>query len=219
MKRIVVYNPKGGSGKSTIASNLAAYYAVNQRKVCLLDMDAQKSSLNWLNCRTGALPAIAGGLFRRDDFSALPADTAVIIDTPASLPVTEISDILHLASHLIIPLLPSAIDIRAAGFFLYQLLIKHRITAHDLPICLVANRVKNNSLAFKSLTSFLDTINVPFVTALRDSRNYLVAAETGCSIFDMNSKSTEIDRQQWLPLLAWLDDASSQATSPAVINA
>lgn len=205
MRKIMILNPKGGSGKSTVSTNLAGYYANFGIKVGLVDFDPQKTSLNWLRNRTfdlkpiKAINATTGKMIIPDDLEQL------IIDTPASIDSKLMINIINDCDSIIIPVLPSPIDIQAASFFIYQLLLKHRITSEDKNICLIANRAKLRSVAYQDLIKFISTIKLPLLTTLRDSSNYLKCAAKGASIFDYTTKNASNNIQDWFPLINWLN--------------
>jgi len=205
MQKILLLNPKGGCGKSTIATNLAAYYANWNMQVGIADFDPQKSSLNWLRNRTFDLASIKA-VNASTERLVIPENLDyLIIDTPASLYKQRMLELIHLADTIIIPVLPSPIDIQAAGFFIYQLLLKHRITSEDKNICLVANRARKRTLIYKDLIKFTSSIKLPLITTLNDSRCYLNYAGKGAGLFDHQIKETEKDIHDWMPLLDWLN--------------
>jgi len=151
----MLLNPKGGCGKSTIATNLAAYYANWNMQVGLADFDPQKTSLMWLRNRTFDLTSITA-INANTERLVIPENMDyLIIDTPASLEKDAMINLIHQADSIIIPVLPSPIDIQAAGFFIYQLLLKYKITSDEKNICLVANRVRQKSLMYKNSPSLL----------------------------------------------------------------
>ena len=202
----MLLNPKGGCGKSTISTNLASYYASWGLNVGLADFDPQKSSLNWLRQRTFDLPKIQAINANTERFIYPDTLDYLIIDTPASLEKEKMQQLIQLADSIIIPILPSPIDIQAAGYFIYQLLLKYRITSEDKDICMVANRVKERSHIYRDLIKFTNTIKLPLVATLHDSQNYIKYASKGSSIFDhkeKNSLSKSID--DWMPLTNWLN--------------
>ena len=204
MKTIVVMNPKGGSGKSTLATNLAGYYANWGARVALADMDAQKTSLAWLRARPREYPRIHGVSAPRGQVAAPPDTGVLILDTPAALGDDSVGELISRADALIIPVLPSPLDIQAAGYFIYRLLFKHRTSGVDLDICVVANRVRTRTRAYQSLVRFIESIDIPFIATLRDSSNYLKAAEQGLSLFDMRTRGAREDMEQWSALTHWL---------------
>lgn len=205
MQKIMLLNPKGGCGKSTIATNLSAYYANWNMQVGLVDFDPQKSSLNWLRNRTFELASIKAINASTERLVFPETLDYLIIDTPASLEQQRMSELIRLADTIIIPVLPSPIDIQAAGYFIYQLLLKHRVTSEDKNICLVANRARKRSLIYKDLVKFTSSIKLPLITTLSDSRSYLKYAAKGAGLFDHQTKQTQTDIEDWHPLLNWLN--------------
>ena len=212
MQRIVVLNPKGGSGKTTLAINLAGYFAAQQQTPVLMDFDPQGSSLRWVKKRqpTQALiQAIAA--FEKDNRTTrsfqlrVPAGTShLIVDTPAALDGPEMPDITRGADKIIVPVLPSDIDIHACSRCIRDLLLVAKIRREDDRLCVVANRVKRNTLIYQSLIRFLQTLGIPIVTTIRDSQNYVRAAELGLGIHEMKSYVVREDVEQWEPLVQWL---------------
>jgi chromosome partitioning protein len=209
MQKIMLLNPKGGCGKSTLSTNLAGYYANFGMKVGLADFDPQKTSLSWLRNRTFDLKPIKAinptpdRLVVDDDLDQL------IIDTPAAIDRNLMISIIKNCDTIIIPVLPSPIDVQAASFFIYQLLLKYRITNEDKNICLVANRAKLKSIAYHDLVKFIATINIPLLTTLRDSSNYLKCAAKGASIFDYQTQTSRNNIEDWFPLINWLNTNES----------
>jgi len=206
MQKIMLLNPKGGCGKSTISTNLAAYYANQNLSVAIADYDPQKSSLNWLRQRTFDLAPVNSINIKEKQIIYPDNLDYLIMDTPAGLEKEKMQHLIHITDSIIIPILPSPIDIQAAGYFIYQLLLKYRITNEDKNICLVANRVKQRSQIFNELLKFTDSIKLPLITSLRDSQNYVKYAAKGASIFDYKNKKTEECRNDWLPLVHWVKE-------------
>ena len=204
MQKIMLLNPKGGCGKSTISTNLAAYYANQKLNVAISDYDPQKSSLNWLHQRTFDLAPITSININSKQTEYPDILDYLIMDTPAGLEKEKMQQLIHMTDSIIIPILPSPIDIQAAGYFIYQLLLKYRITNEDKNICLVANRVKQRTQIYSELIKFTDSIKLPLITCLRDSQNYVKYAAKGASIFDYKNKQTEQCKNDWLPLTSWI---------------
>ena len=204
MRSIMVLNPKGGSGKSTLATNMAGYLANWGVRVALADFDAQQTSLAWLHNRPPDKPAIHGIKPIDGELSVPPDHEYIVMDTPAALNSRDFPQWLARADTLIIPVLPSPVDIRTASHLIYQLMLKFRTTAHDKKIGMVANRARVRSNVYKSLLRFAGQVNIPFITTLRDSVNYLRGMEQGLSIFDMRNQSARIDMEQWIPLTQWI---------------
>jgi chromosome partitioning protein len=212
MQKIVLLNPKGGSGKTTIATNLACHFAVSGLRPTLMDMDAQGSSTRWLSKRAKGQPAIHGiaGYERnsrvtRSFATRLPLDTErLIVDTAAAVESQRLPDLTRNATAVLVPVLPSDIDIHAAARCISDLLLIAKIKREDQRIAVIANRVRKNTVIYKSLMKFLETLNIPVVATLRDSQNYIRAAESGTGLFEMKPYVVKEDLEQWLPLLGWL---------------
>lgn len=205
MKKIMVLNTKGGSGKSTVATNLAGYYANQRLKVAIADMDPQKSSLEWLRARSARFARIYGIAAANEPISNTPELDLLIIDTPAGLQGEKIAENMRDADAILIPVLPSPMDIRAAAKFIHELLIVHKVSREKTKVGIVANRIRKNTLAYKSLERFINALNIPFVSSLRETRNYILAADGGISLFDLPEKQIERDLEQWQAIVEWLD--------------
>ncbi|HKT74281.1 MAG TPA: AAA family ATPase [Steroidobacteraceae bacterium] len=233
MKRIVVLNPKGGSGKTTIAINLASYLASRQQAPVLMDFDPQGSSVRWVRKRQPTQPPIhVIAAFERDSrttraFQLRVPDSAthVVVDTPAAVEAQQLPDITRDADKILVPVLPSDIDIHTCSRCIRDLLLVAKIRREDDRIGVIANRVKRNTLAYQSLIRFLQTLGIPIVATIRDSQNYARAAEQGIGIHEMKSYVVRDDLEQWAPLVEWVErpsgksSATPPATAPAVASA
>jgi chromosome partitioning protein len=230
MQKIVVLNPKGGSGKTTISTNLASYFAAEGLRPTLMDMDAQGSSTHWLRKRTKDQPLIHGiaGYERhsrvtRSFATRLPLDTErLIVDTPAAVEAQYLPDLTRNATAVLVPVLPSDIDIHAAAKCISNLLLIAKIRREEQRIAVIANRVKKQTVVYKSLMKFLETLQIPVVTTLRDSQTYIRAAETGRGIFEMKPSVVQEDLEQWMPLVGWLAQRKTlhiEPGSPALTSA
>ncbi len=210
--RIVVLNPKGGSGKTTIATNLASHYAVQGLKPTLMDFDPQGSSWRWVRKRGEDAPPIHGiAAFERNSrvtrsFALrIPPDCQrVVVDTPAALVAQSMPDLTRQATAILVPVLPSDIDIHAATQCISNLLLVAKISRSEQRIGVIANRVKRNTLVYGSLMRFLETLRIPVVATLRDSQSYIRAAESGLGIFEMKSAQADEDVAEWASLIEWL---------------
>ncbi len=203
MKRILVVNPKGGCGKSTLATNLASYYATWEVPVALIDLDAQQSSLEWLGQRSGVLYPIEGIDGSRGRLSVPGRIQRVVMDAPARTGKNQLQRYFNQADEILIPVLPSPIDIRAAGHFVGELLLEGMLKKSR--VGLVANRVRENTLIYSNLERFLRTLKVPLVAHLRDTQNYIRAAEGGRGIFEMAPYLVDRDIETWRPLIKWVE--------------
>ena len=208
IKKVVVLNPKGGSGKTTLAFSLAGYLASTGRKVGLLDMDRQGSSTHWLKNRPESLPLIRA-LPLPDSKSGrvdVPHDVDyVVIDAPAALTGEELIDYTCGAHAILVPVLPSDLDIHAASRLVSQLLLKAQVSRRNGRLGIVANRVKERTLAYKQLLRFLDRLSINLGGVLRDSQNYTHAAANGHCIHEMTPSQVRRDTEQWQAITAWLE--------------
>lgn len=206
-------NPKGGSGKTTIATNLASHYAVGGFRPTLMDFDPQGSSTRWVRKRRQELPPIHGiAAFERNSrvtrtFALrIPAESRrVVIDTPAALAAQAMPDLTSQATAILVPVLPSDIDIHAASRCISNLLLVAKIPRSEQRIGVIANRVKKHTLVYGSLMRFLEALKIPIVATFRDSQAYIRAAETGIGIFEMKAAQVAEDLAQWTTLLDWLE--------------
>ena len=214
LRKVLILNPKGGSGKTTLATNLAACYAVRGIQPALMDMDMQGSSLRWLGKRHDESPGIhpikAFDLpvnVTRSFALQPPLDTRrLVVDTPAALPKEELREVTRDADRILIPVLPSDIDIHAATRCVADLLLLAKIPRTDNRIAVVANRVKRNTLVFRALMRFLTSLEIPVVGVLRDSQNYVRAFEAGLGVHELRGGTQAKDVEQWLSVLDWLEE-------------
>ncbi|MBW4050291.1 MAG: AAA family ATPase [Proteobacteria bacterium] len=226
MNRIVVLNPKGGSGKTTIATNLASYFASQQQRPVLMDFDPQGSSLRWVRKRQAAQPPIhIIAAFEKDSrttrsfqLRAPVGTTHVILDTPAAVEPHLLPQLTREARKIIVPVLPSDIDIHACSRCIRDLLLVAKVRREDNRIGVVANRIRRNTATYQSLIRFLQTLGIPIVATLRDSQNYLRAAELGVGVHEMKSYIVREDVEEWRPLIEWIETTAgstcAQAESP-----
>ncbi len=204
MPVIVIANPKGGVGKSTLATNVAGCLAHQGHAVMLGDVDRQQSARRWLGLRPAALPAIRGWDVAHDDVVRPPKGTShVVLDTPAGLHGKRLEAVLRIADRVLIPLQPSLFDIQATHDFVQQLRAHRR--GAEITMGLVAMRVRDHTRAFEQLQQYLSTLPLPVVAALRDTQNYVQLAARGLTLWDVAPSRVERDLAQWAPLQQWLD--------------
>ena len=223
MQRILVLNPKGGSGKTTIATNLAGYFASLGDHPLLCDNDPQGSSTRWLKKRKPDQTLIHGiAAFDRSKRMTrsyqmrIPDDCAhVIVDTPAAVLAQDMPEMTKTADAIIVPVLPSDIDIHAVSKCIADLLLIAKVRRDENRIGVIANRVKRNTVIFQSLMRFLETLRIPVVATFRDSQNYVRSSEQGVGLHEMKKQLVEQDLADWDNLIAWLKakDASEPARS------
>lgn len=224
MQRIVVLNPKGGSGKTTIASNLAACFAVTGQRPALMDLDPQGSSTRWLRKRPEEAPPIHGiAAFERSATvtrswqTRIPAHCrAVIIDTPAAVEPHAMPELTRGADAVLVPVMPSEIDIHATAKCIADLLLVAKIRRSERRIGIIANRVRPNTRVSQALTRFLNSLDIPLITTLRDAQVYVRSAETGLGIYEMPRWQVQQDWLQWQQILSWLE--SRRRNQPAAKN-
>lgn len=212
MRTIMVINAKGGCGKSTLATNIAAYFASYWDAVTsLADYDPQASSLDWLARRPPDRDPIHGVDGHEDGLTHLDRNTDfLIIDAPARSHGPELTQMVRRAETLIVPVLPSPIDMAAAGKFVAELLEVGKVERKEVKVAVVANRVREHLRIYEALQEFLDHLKVPVIATLRDTQNYIRAYSRGLGIHEMPEYLSAPDREQWEPLVKWLESKRSQ---------
>lgn len=215
LKRIVVMNSKGGCGKTTIATNLASCYARHGFQTALFDYDPQGSSMRWLRTRDESAAGIYGVVAHKSATNnknkswllRLPIGTErVIIDTPAGLRETELLDHIQNIDEIVIPVLPSPIDIHSTADFIRDLLLIGKLRASNTRVNIITNRVKANTISFQALKRFLDTLKIPVIAQIKDTQSYIHAAERGLGIHELNKKQLEDDKMLWDKILKQLEE-------------
>jgi chromosome partitioning protein len=206
MRTVLVASSKGGAGKTTIATNLAANAALDGKRTALLDADRQQSSFHWAAKRAGLPSAVLPiDATRRGWEKHLPADTQrLVIDAPAGAWGEELAPYLERADAVIVPVLPSTIDLEASVPFLNSLAVHPRVKKGKLPVALVANRLKPWTGASQQAVAQLKGWPYPVVGELRDSQAYVLMAALGKSVFDYHSEQIRGHQDDWAPVLKWL---------------
>ena len=203
MPVIVVANPKGGVGKSTLATNIAGCLAAQGHAVMLGDVDRQQSSRIWLGLRPASAPAIRSWEATHDSVVRPPKGvTHVVLDTPAGLHGKRLDEVMKLADKVLVPLQPSIFDIHATHDFIRQLLAHKR--GPKVLIGVIGMRTKEGTISADQLRHFLATLDVPVLGLLRDTQNYIHLAARGLSLWDVAPSRVERDLAQWQPIVEWL---------------
>jgi chromosome partitioning protein len=205
VQTILVANPKGGSGKTTLATNIAGWLAGKRQRVGLQDLDPQRSSTQWLARRPALFPPVAG--FEGDVGKKELRDVApewLVVDSPAGLHGDTLRDAVKRANALIVPVSPSAFDMVATAHFLQAIADVKAVREGDVAIALVAMRVDARTRSAAELDAFLAQYKAPLVTHLRDTQVYVYCARDGYSVFDLPRSRGEQDQEQWKPLTRWL---------------
>ncbi len=211
MRHIMVLNAKGGCGKSTIATNIAGFYADEGKKVALADYDPQSSSLDWLQARPKDRPEIEALKGFESGLKGVARGTdVVVIDAPARSHGKELTDLLNHAETVVIPVLPSTIDMQATSNFLQEVYSSGRYKRKQIKVGLIGNRVRENTLIFDELDGYLEKQRSTYVASLREAQNYVRAYTRGLSIFDLPEYIAWPDWEQWDPVVKWLDSKRSQ---------
>ena len=204
--QIFLLNPKGGSGKTTIATHLASYFAQTGQPVTLIDRDPQKSSADWFRNRPKSLPAIQF----LTDLQSTPIQTAVggvvVHDLPAGFDLKSDSPLFNQTdiNRILIPILPSPTDIKAGLRFIMSL-YRSGLLETKARAAFIANRTRTNLRYHQTLMEFLERVDIPLIASLRDSQNYIRSMEYSLSIFDFPGSTMRQDKEQWNDIIKWLD--------------
>jgi chromosome partitioning protein len=211
MRHVMVLNAKGGCGKSTLATNVAVYFAREGLEVCIADYDPQRTSLDWLGVRPADLPKISGVPAYEEGLRAVPRSTEVlVIDAPARVHGTELNELVRRAETILVPVLPSTIDMKACGHFMAELLELGKVSRKQARLAVVANRVREYTLIFEELDQYLGKLKVPYLASLREAQNYVRAYARGMGVLELPEYLAWPDWKQWEPIMEWLDSKRSQ---------
>lgn len=213
LNKIVILNPKGGCGKSTLATNLAAFYAQQGARPAIMDYDPQGSTMAWLRRRPADLPEIHGIAAYKRTMTAtrswqlrVPSETRnVLVDSPAGINHDELRELTRDATTILVPVLPSLMDIDAASRCIADLLLVAKVNRNEHKLAVVANRTRKNTKSFSRLMRFLDSLGIPIIAVLRDSQNFVHAAERGIGLHEMPASRVREDREQLERIARWLD--------------
>ena len=210
MQVIVVASSKGGAGKSTLSTNLAAHFALQGKRTVLIDADRQKSATHWCEKRAGlesAVLPIDGS--KKGWKKNLPSQTdVVIVDSPAGAMGDDLEDFLEMASAVLVPVLPSTIDLEATVPFLNSLAVNARVKKGKLPVALVGNRLKPWTGASQQAITQIKAWPYPVVGELRDTQAYVLMVALGKSVFDYHSEQIRNHQADWAPIFKWLKKVS-----------
>jgi chromosome partitioning protein len=217
MHRIVVLNPKGGSGKTTVATNMAARFASVGTRPMLVDMDPQGSSLRWASHRPKDCPPIdciegfrpSSHVTRSWQMRPKPGCRVVVVDTPAAIEAHRLAEITRGADSILVPVMPSDIDMHATAKCIADLLLVAKIRRSENRIGIIANRVKMHTRVSQGLLQFLKTLNIPLLACLRDTQNYVHSAQSGIGIFEMTERDTQRDVESWRKLVQWIESKAA----------
>ncbi len=206
MRTILVASSKGGAGKSTVSTNLAAYFAVDGKATAILDADKQKSATHWCEKRAHMESAVLplDGTRRGWDKSLPDGIQRLVVDAPAGAMGEDLVAFLDMADAVIVPVLPSAIDLEATVPFLNTLVAHPRVKKGKLPVGIVANRLKPWTSASQQAVAQLKSWPYPVVGELRDTQAYVLMAALGKSLFDYHSEQIRSHQEDWAPVLRWL---------------
>lgn len=222
LKRIVIINPKGGAGKSTLATNVAGFLSSSGHPAALMDFDPQGSSMRWLQNRSGERPEVYGiaacehdpTMTRSFQMRVPHQFRYLVIDTPAALQAPDLVEFTRGAHAILVPVLPSDIDIHAAIQLLSDLLIVAKVSRRMGRLGIVANRVRENTVGYRKLRRFVECLSIAVVGELRDSQNYIYASDQGLSIHEMQPSRVRKDLDSWKTIVAWLESRLETELTP-----
>jgi chromosome partitioning protein len=212
MPVIVVANPKGGVGKSTLSTNLAGYFASRGHAVLLGDIDRQHSARAWLDLRPPQAAPISTWDISEDFVARPPKGTShVVLDTPAGLHGWRLNDVLKIADKVVVPLQPSLFDILATQDFLRRLADERAVREGQIDVGIVGMRVDARTRSAEQLQRFIDGLKLPLLGYLRNTQNYVQLAAHGLTLWDVAASRVQRDIEQWQPIISWVNGASVAA--------
>ncbi len=210
MRTIAVVNAKGGCGKTTVATSLAAALAWEGHSVALGDTDPQQSTNDWLSLRSEEYPEILAVNAKGGPLRAPPDADVMVLDTQAGIHGSDLGHVLRRAQTILVPVLPSPVDMRAAWRFLNHMLELKPVQDRETVVGLIANRVRPHTIIYRELTGFLNDFRVPVVGQLRDSMNYVRAFERGLSVSDLPPYMAWQDWEEWETIMKWIRSRRSR---------
>ena len=221
MNTTLVINAKGGVGKTTIATNLASYFASRGVPTTIADFDPQGSSLNWLQQRPADAAKIGGadlssriGRGLRISRREIPRGTRqLIIDAPAGPSRLLLQDLLARTQSILIPVAPSSIDVHATANFIKELLLVGQVRFRNIRVAVLANRVRSGKPVYAPLERFVASLGISFLSRVSDSDIYVEAAESGLGVFEMPPYKSSVERREFLPIVHWVQGDAAVATT------
>jgi chromosome partitioning protein len=213
LNKVVILNPKGGCGKSTLVTNLASCYAKRGTSAAIMDYDPQGSSMGWLDRRSDKLPAIHGIAAYKRSMQAtrswqlrVPNDSEIVLlDSPASIADDALRELTRDSTSILVPVMPSSMDTHAASRCIADLLLVAKVNRNERKLAVVANRTRKNTKSFVYLMRFLDSLGIPIVAVLRDTQNFVSSAEMGIGVCEMQRSRAEPDIEQIERIARWID--------------
>ncbi|MDH3533787.1 MAG: AAA family ATPase [Gammaproteobacteria bacterium] len=226
LNKIVILNPKGGCGKSTLATNLAACYAQSGCAPTIMDFDPQGSTMAWLKRRPKNLPMIYGIAAYKQSMQAtrswqlrVPSETVnLIVDSPAAISHDYLREVTRDATTILVPVLPSSMDIDATSKCIADLLLVAKVDRSERKLAVVANRTRKHTKSLARLMRFLDSLGIPIIAVLRDSQNFVHSAEKGIGVHEMQPSRAHQDIEQIERITRWLDGWSERRMHSANIT-
>ncbi len=213
LHKIFVLNPKGGSGKTTLATNLASCFAQRGDSPIIVDLDPNGYCIRWLQRRPINRPEIFGLQPERDEATGEMQDAVelptqanvVIVDLPAAIPLTKLHHYTYIADTVLLPIAPSEIDVYAATRFIAELLLDVQLDRREQKLAIVANRVRSRTKSYGMLMRFLTSLRIPLIATLRDSQNFVAASALGVGICELPRSRVAPDVEQLEKILGWID--------------
>ncbi len=231
MLRITVMNSKGGCGKTTVATSLASYCSAQGHGTALFDYDRQASATRWLKERPQRRPPIHGvaayappreGVTRSWQMRVPPETRFIITDTPAAIGDCEIDDRIAETDVVLIPVLPSVIDIHSTADFIRDILLIGKARSRNKHLAIIANRTRIRTKAMTRLERFLESLDIPVIAYIRDTQHYVTAAEQGLGIHELDARDARQDEAAWAEVLDWLHaqehSSVGEAPQPRVVQ-